>query len=265
MSTITEHRSLARRTGIAYLGIVVTGIFAEFVVRGPLVVPDDAAATARNIADSPGLFGLGIAADVVMIALDVLVAVGLFRLLRPIEPRLAKAAMVLRLVQGAVIAVSLLQLTRALGLARDAVGPGGSILPGPADAALEAIDRHALGYDAGLIAFALSCLVLAQILFAHRLVSRPLAIGMGVTGAVYLVGSITAFVAPSVNVAIDPLYVVAAVVEPAFAIRLIRRGLGTADPVAPPRRPGRGLSTTGVASRRPRGADPAHGRVPLCP
>lgn len=45
----------ARLTGLAYLGIVVSGIFAEFFVRMSLVVPDDPAATASNIAGAPGL------------------------------------------------------------------------------------------------------------------------------------------------------------------------------------------------------------------
>ena len=61
---------LARRTGLAYLGISATGIVAEFAVRGSLVVDDDPVATATNIAESPGLFGVGIGADVVCVAFD---------------------------------------------------------------------------------------------------------------------------------------------------------------------------------------------------
>lgn len=221
-----RHRAIARGTGFAYLGIVATGIFAEFVVRGSLIEADDAIATAANIAASPGLFGVGIGADVAMILLDVVVAVGLFRLLRRVDGRLALGAMVLRLAQGAVIAVNLVNLGVALGSARDAVGEDpdgvGWVLAGPARDALDAVERHALGYDAGLIAFGLSCLVLARLLFTSGVVSGVLAVGMGLTGVVYLVGSLTAFVAPGVNAAIDPMYVIAAVVEPAFAISLIR-------------------------------------------
>ena len=58
MTTLTESRDtsrIARRTGLAYLGIIATGVFAEFAVRGTLVVDDDAAATAENIDASPGL------------------------------------------------------------------------------------------------------------------------------------------------------------------------------------------------------------------
>ncbi len=219
--------TIARVTGLAYLGIIVAGIAAEFGVRAALVDPDDAAATARNIADSPGLFGFGIAADVVMIALDVTVAVGLYRLLRLVDRRRALAASALRLAQGAVLAVNLLALVRALDLARRAVSPDGTILPGLAQEALDAVERHALGYDVGLIAFGLSCLVLGRVLFAHCLVSRPLALGMLTTGGVYLAGSFAAVFAPGMSAVVDPFYVIALVTETAFALRLLVKGLAT--------------------------------------
>lgn len=230
MSTIpTTSRAswLARRTGFAYLGIIATGIFAEFAVRGSLVVDDDTIATAENIAASPGLFGVGIAADVVMIALDVIVAFGLLGLLRQVNRRLAVTATVLRLIQGAVIAVNLINLTRALGFARDAVDANGTVLAGPAQDALDAVERHALGYDAGLIAFGLSCLVVASLLLAGNLVPRLLAWGMAATGVIYLVGSFAALFAPGASAVIEPFYAICLVVELAFAIRLVTRGLDT--------------------------------------
>lgn len=218
---------LARRTGLAYLGIIATGIFAEFAVRGSLVVDDDPIATAENIAESPGLFGVGIGADVVMIALDVIVAFGLLGLLRHVNRRLAVTATVLRLIQGAVIAVNLNYLIRSLFFAFDAEGADGAILAGPAQDALDAVERHALGYDAGLIAFGLSCLVLARILVVGNLVPRLLAYGMAATGVVYLVGSFAALFAPGASAVIEPFYVICLVVELAFAIRLVTRGLAT--------------------------------------
>lgn len=236
VSTSPGPSNLARRTGLAYLGIIATGIFAEFAVRGSLVVDDDPIATATNIAESPGLFGVGIGADVVMIALDVIVAFGLLGLLRQVNRRLAITATVLRLIQGAVIAVNLINLTRALGFARDAVDPNGQVLAGPAQEALDAVERHALGYDAGLIAFGLSCLVLAWLLLAGSLVPRVLAWGMGATGVVYLVGSFAALFAPSASAVIEPFYVICLVVELAFAIRLVTRGLANPTP-ATARRP----------------------------
>lgn len=241
MNTITNESNtrrpsrLARRTGVAYLGIIATGIFAEFAVRGSLVVDDDPIATAENIAESPGLFGVGIVADVVMIALDVVVAFGLLGLLRDVNRRLAITATVLRLIQGAIIVLNLNYLIRALAFAFDAEGANGVIIAGPAQDALDAVERHALGYDAGLIPFGLSCLVLASILVAGNLVPRLLAYGMAVTGVVYLVGSFAALFAPSASSVIEPFYAICLVVELAFAIRLVTRGFATPTPTTPRR------------------------------
>jgi Domain of unknown function (DUF4386) len=224
-TTVQRPSRQARRTGFAYLGIIVTGIFAEFAVRGSLIVDDDPIATAANIAGSPGLFGIGIGADVVMIALDVVVAFGLFGLLRHVDRRWAIAAAVLRLIQGAVLVANLNFLWRALFSALDAEGSDGSIEIGPAQDALDAVERHALGYDVGLIAFAFSCLVLARLLAVGGLVPRVLAWGMAATGGVYLIGSAAAVFAPDASSVIEPFYVIPLVVECALAVRLVTRGL----------------------------------------
>lgn len=232
-------RGTARRTGLAYLGIIATGIFAEFAVRGSLVEADDAIATAGNIAESPGLFGVGIGADVMMVIFDAAVAIGLFRLLRNVDRRLATIAAGLRLVQGAVIGLNLANLLAALGFAQDATAVDGTVAPAAARDALDAVERHALGYDAGLIAFGLSCLVLARLLRmagAHRL----LAIGMAATGVVYLAGSTAAFLAPGLSSVIEPFYAIALVSELSLALVLLVRGrltsMTSATPAAAPPR-----------------------------
>lgn len=211
----------ARLTGAAYLGIVVTGIFAEFFVRGALVVPLDAAQTAENIAAASGLFGLGMAADLCMVALDVGVAIGLYRLLRPHHPQLALAATVFRLMQSALLLANLRHLPRALALAQEATT--GRLDQGLSAAVLEAMRAHALGYDLALIPFGLACLALGRLLRRMQLAPRPLSIGLSATGAVYLAGSLSALLAPDLSPAIDPLYGVAILVEPAFGLWLIFR------------------------------------------
>lgn len=221
-------RPTPRTTGLAYLGIVLSGLFAEFFVRMSLIAPDDPSATAEAIAASPSLFTAGIGADVVMIALDVTVAVGLYRLLRHVDRRLAVVTTVARLVQAAVLTGNLLNPIRAIGHAQDAVAG----VPGAAEAALRAMETHALTYDVALLAFAVSCLALARLLWASGVVPTLLWVGMAATGVVYLVGSLAAVVAPSLSVAIDPFYLVAIVVEPAFALWLVLRGRRLAPPTA---------------------------------
>lgn len=237
--------SVARRTGLAWLGIVATGLFAEFFVRSTLVVPGDAVATAANVAARPRLFGAGIAADLVMVALDVTVAFGLYRLLRPVDRGLALAATGFRLLQAAILAVNLSSLVRALGFAREAAAGAST-----ATDALRAIETHALVYDVALVPFGLACVVVGHLLRRHRLVPIPYAWGLLATGAVYLVGSSAAVFAPALQATIDPLYGIAIVAEPAFALWLIVRGLrpvSSADYEVPTTTPS---SVTTTSSRR---------------
>lgn len=210
----------ARRVGLAYLGIVLCGLYAEFFVRMSLVTSGDASGTARAIAGARDLFLSGVAADALMIALDVVVGIGLYRLLRHVDDRLAAVALVARLLQAAVLAANLANPLRALDRATASTGAEA----GAAGQALAAMESHALLYDVGLIAFAVSCLAVARLLHASGVAPRLLPAGMAATGLVYLVGSSAALFAPSLSTAIDPLYGVAIVVEPAFALWLVRRG-----------------------------------------
>ena len=208
---------IARWTGAAYLGVVVCGIFAEFFVRQSLVVPGDALATTRAIAESAGFFGLGIGADLLMVALDVGVAYGLWRLLAPVHRGLAIAATAFRLVQSAILATNLLNLTHALDLA-SSVGSDGAI----AAQVLASVETHALVYDLGLIPFGLACLTLGP-LVRRAGAPRLIALALSATGLVYLVGSFAALFAPSLSAAIDPFYALAIVAEPSLAVWLIVR------------------------------------------
>jgi len=222
---MTERTSpLARPTGLAYLGIIATGIFAEVGVRLPLVDVGDPVATAANIADSALLFRLGILADVAMVALDVIVAIGLLALLSHVSRPLAQLAAALRLIQAAVISANLMNMTLALQLATG--GPGAEALgSGAPGLVLASMELHGVMYDLGLVFFGLSCLVLAGLLVASRSVPSVLGWGVGIAGAVYLVGSFAALGAPGWSATIDPLYGVAFLAELAFAVWLVARGM----------------------------------------
>jgi hypothetical protein len=60
ISTIDEsQRKAARVVGFAYLFAMATAVFAELYVRSRLIVPDNAAETARNIIAHERLWRLG--------------------------------------------------------------------------------------------------------------------------------------------------------------------------------------------------------------
>ncbi len=194
-------RILARLAGLSYLGIIALGLGAELGLRLPIASSDNLPGA---LADHALLWRLGIAADLVMATLDIALALLLFRLLRRFGPDLALAALVLRLVQMAVIAAHLPLLASALTSAEPQA----------------LIDRHAARYDLGLWFFGLNALVMAVLL--RRLGASRLSVLICAVGFVYLIGSLTRFVAPDLNALMQPAYLIAVVAELSLALWLLR-------------------------------------------
>src|SRR4029453_2391136 len=100
-----EQRTAGRGAGLLYLSLMVTGVFAGFYARGPLIVPGDAAQTARNIAASERLFRLGTVSNRSALAGDGGLVVALSVVLKPVNPNLALLAAFWRLAEGAILGV----------------------------------------------------------------------------------------------------------------------------------------------------------------
>jgi len=88
----------ARIGGVFYLIIIVAGVSGELLLRGPMVVSGNAAATAQHIIGSPATWRLSIAADLLMHLCDVPVMLALFVLLRPVNRELAILAVLFNLI-----------------------------------------------------------------------------------------------------------------------------------------------------------------------
>ena len=108
---------------VAGLGLLIMAILAPLAVFGvldTLVVTDDPAATFDNISASEGLFRSGIAAFLIVIMLDVVVAWALYVLLRPVNRTIALLTAWLRLAFAAVFASALINLLDAAQLVASA-------------------------------------------------------------------------------------------------------------------------------------------------
>ncbi len=92
-----------RLGGVFYLAIIVLGLFGELMVRGSLVVPLDAAATAQNIMASSSLWRLGIVGDLSMQLLDIPIIVLFYLLFKRVNAGLNLAATFFNLIQTAML------------------------------------------------------------------------------------------------------------------------------------------------------------------
>lgn len=220
-------RRLARVTGLLYLVIIVCAGFAEGYVRGTLVVPGDAAATAGNVLASEGLFRLGFAADVVAFLADAVVAVLLYVLLRPAGPTIALLAVAFRLIaHPAIASVNLLNHFGVL-LVLDGAGPLSAFDTGQLEAvALVLLELHRYGYLIGGAFFGVHCALLGVLLVRSELFPDWLGMLLGVAAAGYLVESFTYFLLPAFGGAASGVVVVTAgVAEVSLCFWLLIRGV----------------------------------------
>ncbi len=221
----TSPQPYARAAGALYLVIIVFGLWSEVFVRGSLIVAGDAETTAANILASEGLFRLSFAADSVMALSDVVLAVLLYALLKPVNATLALTAAALRLIQTAVIAASLLHQYAAL-LLLGGTGHAAAFEPAQLYALVVlALDMHGHGYDLGLIFFGLSCLVLGLLVARSGYLPKALGWLVMAAGVVYLIGSYARFLFPDQAEMVAPLYVVPVISEVSLCLWLLVRGV----------------------------------------
>lgn len=196
----TDHR--LRLAGLLYLIIIAAGITSEVALRGPAMT--DIAAHLPQLRLSLGL-------DAVMLGADILLAVVFFTVLKAVNPMLALSAMILRLMQAAIIGATLVLQIAAIHAPEHAPW----LMQAQAD-----------GYDFGLIFFGLNTLLMANLLCRSGLVPRWLPPMLMASAVVYLIGSFTAILSPAINAMIQPLYLIPLVGESTLCLYLLIRGAG---------------------------------------
>lgn len=180
---------MAKIAGIGYLMIMLSGLFAEMIVRMSLIEPGDAGTTARNIMDSEGFFRLGIAGDLVMLTFDVIVGLALYVLLQSVSKSLALLATFFRLVHTAIYGVTLLTLFLILQLLS-----GAEYLAAFDPDQLNALvllfaDAHSYGYILALVFFAVHVGILGYIGLRYGYFPRVISVLLVFASVGYIVDS----------------------------------------------------------------------------
>lgn len=223
-----DPRRLARIAGVLYLVIIVSGLFSELFVRGALVVPGDAAATAANITGADTLFRIGVVSDLVMVLADVGIAIALYALFAPVSRVLSATAAAFRLTQAAVLALNLLHQFAAVLVLR-----GGGLSAFDVDQrealALLLLDLHRYGYLLGLVLFAGNLLVTGYLLYRSGFLPRTLGVLSFLAAAGYLVDTLMFVLLGGYDGALSDLVLAPAFVfEIGFAAWLLIKGVDEA-------------------------------------
>jgi len=219
----------ARIGGVLYLLIIVAGSIGEIGVRGSMVVPGDAAATARNLMASPALWRVGITGDLVMHLCDVGLMLVFYVLLKPVSKTLALLVVLFNLVQTSVLVANKLTLLVPLFL----LGPA-SYLNAFSTEQLQALSYVALrvhdyGFGLGLIFFGAECLVVGYLIIRSAYLPKTLGVLMQIAGASYLLNSFSLVLVPAFASTLFPTIMLPPfVAETALAVWLLVKGIDEA-------------------------------------
>ncbi len=170
-----SQRKAARVVGLTYLFALIPANFAEFYVPGQLIDYGNVADTARNIMAHERLFRLGIASNLIVFAVDVVLITALYVVLKPVNRSLCLLATFWRLVETASLVVVTLDDFDVLRILS-----GAEYLRAFEPDRLHALARlsigaHGAGYLVGLLFFGLGSTVFCYVWFKSNFIPRVLA------------------------------------------------------------------------------------------
>lgn len=199
MKTTTQLMNVnsVRLTGLLYLLVIICAGFSQGYVRGTLVVPGDAVATATNISLNEGLFRLGLTTDLIAFLLDAVIAVLLYQMFRPFGKTLAMVSSALRLVAHP--AIGSLNLLNHY-MAYQVLG-GADFLASFEPAQLEAMslllmEAHRYGYLISGGFFGVHCLPLGVLIYRSNIIPHVFGGFMLGAAAGYLLETFGNFTVP---------------------------------------------------------------------
>lgn len=222
-STTQTRRRAALVAGISLLLMIVPAVFANFVVVEGMLVPDDAAATAANIAAGATQFRLGILSFFTVIALDIVVAWALYAYFEPVNRSLALLTGWLRLAYAAVFAVTIFDLVNALRYATDAALTGSAQLQ---TQAWQSANAFADNWSLSLSLFGLHLIVVGLLTLQSRRLPGWLGVLVLVAGAGYLFDAVVGLLLPDSGLAVGQFTFLG---ELLLAFWLLRRKVALAE------------------------------------
>ncbi len=222
----TSPKLYARIAGILYLYIIIVGSFAEIFVRSRLVASNDATATASNIVSNELLFRIGFSGELLHLAFDVVIAVILYALLRPVDRSISLLAAFSRFACDIILAVASLSHFAALKL----LGESDYLKTFQSDQlhslALLVMRLHGDGYAISLVFFSFACLSLGYLIFRSSFLPKTIGGLLVIAGICYFINSFAHFLNPQFAASLFPaIFVPIFVAELSFTLWLIVKGV----------------------------------------
>lgn len=221
---MTSPQSWARVAGLFYLVIIACGLYAEAYVRGSLIGADPAT-TAHNILASETLYRSGALADLISQLCDVVVAVALYIVLKPVNRNLALLAAFFRLAAVAILSAATLFHLAPLILLKGTYLTGFT-QPQLAQLSFAALKLHTLGYLFELMFFGVHCVLIGYLVLRSTFLPRILGVLLAISGVCYVTDFAANILVPAFGNQLFPWILLPGFVsELAFALWLTIRGV----------------------------------------
>lgn len=198
--TNISERQAALTAGFGLLLMCFLAPIAYFSVIQNLIVPGDAQTTVTNILDSLGSFRTSIVLLLLVAVLDIIVAWGLYVLLKPVNKDLALLTAWFRIVYAAIFAVAITNLYNVLPLLEDA---GYAEILGTEQLNTQVmllLEFYRIEWDTGLAVFGLHLFLLGHLVFKSD--QRILGVLVVLAGIGYSVDSFGKMLSPEYSLTI---------------------------------------------------------------
>jgi hypothetical protein len=220
----------ARTAGLCYLMVIAGGLYAEVFVRGSLLVPGDAAATARAIAANETLWRSGVAVHLLYLVAAIVTNVLVCDLFKEVQPTLARLALVLSVAGVMVEAASLLHLYLPLAMIEES-GALTALAEGQRQAwSYLAVDLFDTGFGFALVFFAGFCVLIGTLILRSRLIPRVIGALMILAGGCYVVNTLALILSPALSDRLVPgILLPIGLAELSLALWLTVKGVQTKE------------------------------------
>jgi hypothetical protein len=191
-----------------YLIIIVLGAAGEAVVRGGIVVPGDATATAANLRSMEWLWRLGVAGEIALLACGTALTLILYVLLRGVSRDLALAAVFFNLVCIAIEGVSAVFLATTLVPLASAPYVN-AFTPEQLNAlAMLSVRSHSTGFGIALIFFGVECVIVGYLIFRSGYMPKTIGVLIQIAGVCYLINSFALLLSPPLSSRLFPVILI---------------------------------------------------------
>jgi hypothetical protein len=246
---MNTNKKTARTAGLVYLIILIGGMFAEFFVRSKVMAAGNAALTAGNIMSSQGLFRLGFVIVIFSQVAYLVVAVLLYKLLKPVNKTIALLCVLLISISTAITCLNLLNQFASVELLSNATFAAAFSADQLNTLSYFFLDMQKYGYIIGDIFFGGWFIPLGYLVYKSGYFPKALGILLNVAALGFLIDFMGQFLFPNDSAFISNIGMVLSVpCEWAFFFWLIFKGAKEALPAAQPANQQRKIANTLVTN-----------------